>query len=469
MALSKKDKLLHAAWKSGNLSYKVKQHQRALHKSLWDAIATPTKRRFVINCSRRFGKSFITCLVAFEFALRNPGKQIRFAAPYYHSLKNTLFPIIRIIMADAPAAYRPKLKVGAKLLSFPNGSEIHLAGVNDGNHDSLRGSATDLSIVDEAGFVDDLHYLVKDILTPQMLTTRGTMLLVSTPSRTPDHPYKSYATQCELDGTYSKFTVYDNTSLTPDDIAELERDLGGKDSTEFKRECLCEWVVDEKRAIVPEWNDSYVGEDDPSQVHYRRWHRYTALDLGVRDLTAGLYAHYNFANATLYIDDESTMSGNEMTTDKLAEQIRAFERGEPRKLRISDNNNLMLLNDLGRLHNLPFMPVHKTSLEQMVNAVRMLVSAGRLRVSPKCQMLIGCLRNGIWNEKRTRFDNSDTFGHFDHLAALIYLVISIDMQANPVPVDYGFDPYGQLGRPKGESSRDVATIRDIFSGRKVFK
>lgn len=466
MALSKK-KVTELAWKRGQLSYKVRPHQRTLYENLWANILEPSKRKFVINCSRRFGKSFITMLTAFEYALRNPGSQIRFYAPYYQQLKNTLFPIIKLILTDAPGTCRPKLLTNSKMVRFPNGAEIHLAGVNDGSAESLRGSMAHITIVDEAGSVNDLRYLVRSVINPLMLTTRGTLLLVSTPSLTPDHDYKAFAEEAEQDGSYAKYTIHDNSSLTPEDIAEAIRDSGGAESTDFKREYLCEWVVDQTRQIIHEWKEEFIGEDDPGAIHYNRWHRYTALDLGVRDLTAGLYAHYNFANATLYIDDESTMNGSEMTTQLLAEQIRLSEKGVARKLRIADNNNLLLLNDLGGLHSLPFMPVHKGSLEQMINSVRLLVGAGRLRVAPRCKMLIGCLRNAIWNERHKDFARSEAFGHYDHLAALMYLVVSLDTYTNPIPNDYGYDAYSQINRPAGHQNATNATVRSIFSKRTV--
>jgi len=105
--------------------------------------------------------------------------------------------------------------------------------------------------------------------------------------------------------------------------------------------------------------------------------------------------------------------------------------------RVADNNNLLLLQDLGSLHGLHFNATDKSSLDAMVNEMRMFVGAGRLIVSPKCTMLLGCLKYGIFDDKRRAFARSTLYKHFDHLAALMYMIRNLDQATNPVPNTYG--------------------------------
>jgi hypothetical protein len=65
--------------------------------------------------------------------------------------------------------YRPNEN---KIIFGNNGSEIHLAGTEKGNAEKVRGVSADLCLVDEAGFCDDLDYIIKNILFPTI--TRGT-------------------------------------------------------------------------------------------------------------------------------------------------------------------------------------------------------------------------------------------------------------------------------------------------------
>ena len=161
------------------------------------------------------------------------------------------------------------------------------------------------------------------------------------------------------------------------------------------------------------------------------------MDIGIQDLTVVLFAYYDFIKARLVVEDEICMNGPQMTTDKLALAIKAKEKelwGDlPVQCRISDNNNLLLLQDLGSLHDINFAPTSKDSLEAMVNNVRIEINKSRVWVNPKCKQLLGSLRFGVWKNNRKEFDRSTTFGHFDAFAALMYLLRVVDYQTNPIP------------------------------------
>lgn len=144
------------------------------------------------------------------------------------------------------------------------------------------------------------------------------------------------------------------------------------------------------------------------------------------------------------------MNGHEMRTDLLAERAKGAEAltwlglPNPHK-RVADNNNPLLLLDLSNKYDMPWIAVVKKSefnertRESMVNQCRTFVRQGRLVVDPKCKMLLGCLDYGIWDKptQPRNFGRSAFLGHYDHLAALIYMIISIDQHTNPVPLSHG--------------------------------
>jgi hypothetical protein len=205
---------------------------------------------------------------------------------------------------------------------------------------------------------------------------------------------------------------------------------------------MCEDVVDETLAIIPEWKDDYI-QEIPKDEFYVYYHHYVGMDLGRVDNTALILGTYLFRQAALYIEDEIIMTGSQWTTVTLKNELLAKEAqiwGESKPFRrISDNNNPHLINDLGSLHSVFFMQTDKDALEAMVNAVREMVAKGLLIVHPKCINLIGCLRWGVWDEKRRGFDRSKKLGHFDSLAALIYLVRNLAKHSNPIPVTHGHE------------------------------
>jgi len=427
------DELIQESWETGDLYYKLNPHQ----VKLYDEIKNSKSLKHVINCTRRFGKSYTLCLLAIEQALKLPRSLIRFAAPTQKQLKEIIQPIMLEILKDCPDSYKPSFKVQDMKYVFQNGSEIHIQGCEDGNAEYLRGHRSDLSLIDEAGSIRDLEYLIKDILMPQTLTTGGRIIISSTPPRTPAHYFPRLCQEAIWGKYYSKFTIYDNTSLKPSTIDLYCEEAGGVQSTTWKREYLCEFVVDEASVIIPEWNDTYIGEVslDAWRAYY---HNYVSMDIGGRHKTAILYGYYDFKKAILQVLDESILTGQDTTTDLIAKTIQAKEEELFRDMgntrRIADNNNVILLQDMSLMHNVHFAPTSKDTLLAMVNELRVFIAQGRLYVSDNCQELIGCLRAGIWNKQRTQFDVSDMYGHFDALASLIYMVRNIDQYTNPIPV-----------------------------------
>lgn len=431
-ALNQKE-AIEELWRRGILEWKW----RPVQKRIDQALSTAKGRKRVLNCSRRIGKSFYLFSKAVSYALQHPEWPVRYIAPTQTALTKIIEPIARQVLKDCPKWMKPERKKTEKVYVFKNGAEIHLAGANNGHADDSRGQAAGLAIVDEAGFVDDLTYLVDDVLMPQLINTGGILVLSSTPPRTPAHDFMTYVEEAKLRGAYAEFDIY-QSGYPQETINEFCEEAGGPESTTWLREYCCKPVVDADSAVIPEWNDKWTEErkkDNLDPYH----DRYEGMDLGVVDMTVDLFATYEFPKATIFFEDEVWMRGPQMTTDKLSSAIKEKERElwgtiAPR-LRVADNNNPLLLNDLDAMHRLPFIPVTKDELVAMVNEFRLWVKQGRVRVSPKCKQLLGCLRAGVWDDKKLRrqFARSRDFGHFDALAAAIYLVRYVDQQRNPIP------------------------------------
>lgn len=446
-----------AKWRRSDLGYLLHAGQGKLDV----AFRRSTGQLFVANIARQFGKSYWAVSKAIEIALQKPKARIKYGTAFQTDLTEFILPTFDAVLADCPASLRPRYKVQGSKWVFSNGSQIKLVGL-DKTPNSLRGNVIDLIVIDEAAFVDKLEYIYRSIIIPATLHRPDCKILfVSTPPVTPAHAFGDFIQLAEVDGSYIKLDIYQNPLITEDDIDRMAKAMGGRSSTTFRRECLCELVLDEDLALCREWDEKYI-QEPPRDGFYRYYHKYGAMDMGRKDHTALVFGYYDFKRATLFIEDDLTMHGPDWTSLTLKAAI--FEKetelwgssdweGKPLKpfRRVADNNNPHLIIDLSSIHNLHFMETDKESLEAMVNEVRLMVGAGRIVVSPKAKMVIGCLKYGIWDKNRKEFSRNKVYGHFDHFAALMYLVRNLAKSTNPIPVDYGFaNDKAWLGNIKGQ-------------------
>lgn len=444
------------AWHRGNLRWKMHKAQKVID----DTFKQSPNQLFVGNCSRQFGKSFWAVCKAVEQAIAHPKSQIRYGAAFHTDLVEFIIPAFDKVMEDCPKSIKGVYKSTGTKYVFPNGSQIKLVGL-DKNPNGLRGNTLDLIILDEVGFTNNLDYIYKSVIIPA--TTHrpdAKIILISTPPSTPAHAFLDYAMRAEAEGGYAMFTIYDNPMIDNDTIQRLMKESGGEHTTTFRREYLCEFITDTDLAIIPEWNDALV-QDVPKDEFYGYYHKYVGMDLGVKDFTALIFGYYDFKQAKLIIEDEFKMHGPTMNTEKLVAEIKSMESklwGEsPPFRRISDNNNLHLLQDFSYLHNLVFTATNKDTLEAMINEVRIMVAAGQIVIHPRCKQLIGCLKYGVWTTKKDKFARSSVYGHFDSLAALVYLVRNLAKHSNPIPITHGHENHRSwLGNVKGHQTSNNA-------------
>lgn len=219
-------------WKKGVLYWKLNSAQ----KQMYDSFYNTKGKTCVFTSSRRFGKSTTLLLIALEFGLKNPESTIKFVFPEKKMAKSVIRPIMRMLTKDCPKELMPEYSTQDEAWILKNGSEIQLAGADLGGADSLRGSNAALSIIDEAGFCDDLDYIVQSILLPSMATTGGKLLMASTPPVSTDHPFVQYALRSQ---THRTFTIWDNVMIPEEEKLMLRDEAGGEDSPSWKREYLC--------------------------------------------------------------------------------------------------------------------------------------------------------------------------------------------------------------------------------------
>lgn len=437
-----KEQAIRALWRKGVVHWKLDSNQMDMHK-----LATESSHSIVvIGSSRQIGKSFFLCTLAIETCLRTPNVIVKYIAPKVKDVRRIIAPLIRDITSDAPEDIRPSYRTQEHVFRFPNGSEIQLAGTDNGHAESMRGNRSHLCIIDEAGFCDDLNYIVNSILIPTTTTTGGKIIMASTPPKSPDHDFMLYMRKAEAEGAFIKKTIYDNPRLTQNEINRLADAVGGVDSVDFKREYLVELMTSLDDAVIPEFTKELQAKIIKEWKRPPYYDTYVSMDIGFRDLTVLLFGYYDFRAAKLIIEDELVFQGKQMVTDTLAASIKVKEKelftnelGDFKEplIRVSDNNNLILLNDLIIKHNIVFVPSLKDNAEAALNNLRMLLKNERIIINPKCRTLISHLEGAIWNKARNSYARSADKGHYDAVDAAKMLCRVLNTSRNPYPA--GFD------------------------------
>lgn len=459
MSYTREQKLAEL-WKRGVIYYKLYDVQ----KKIYDAIKTTKAKKYVINASRRLGKSFTLAVIAIEYALQNPNAQIRFACPNQKMMRRILLPLMKQILEDCPRHMRPKFRSMEGTFYFNNGAEITICGTEMGQADGLRGTSCDLALIDEAGFCSDLEYVLESILMPQTLTRPNSkIVLASTPPVSPDHPFTRYAMQAMEDGCYSRHTIYENALLTPEQIEEYKKEAGGAESTTWRREYEAQFVMSKDSAIVPEATDAAL---DAIFVDVERppfFMPFVSVDLGYQDHTGVIFGYYHWNLGKPVIEDELFV--NNKNSLELVNLIRAKEHELWGVLmpqdRLADGQPLVLA-DLNQVHGFRCRAPRKTELEAGVNMIRTAISNADFYASPKCKVLRAQLQFGSWDSSRKRFARSASGGHLDVLAAFLYWLREIDRRTNPIPAGYGYDPFNDFGFPRRHSDPIEQTIRTMF-------
>lgn len=133
-------------------------------------------------------------------------------------------------------------------------------------------------------------------------------------------------------------------------------------------------------------------------------------------------------------------------------------------LRVADNNNLILLNDLQVSHGINFVPIPKDNSDAALNHMRMLIKQRKIVINPRCKTLIFHLQNAIWNKTRTSYQRSQDNGHFDAVDSLKYLCRGYQPNKNPYPAHYQFgttaDVFFSPNQP--ENNKLHADIKSMF-------
>lgn len=432
------------AWYRGDLSYKLHAGQLLIDAKLKSAPG----QLFVGNIARQFGKSYWAVSKAIEKALTTPRGRIKYGTAFLTDLEEFILPTFLAVLEDCPNELRPVYKVQGSKWVFPStGAEIKLVGL-DKKPNGLRGNVIDLIILDECGFINNLGELFRNVIIPA--TTHRPdckIIMISTPPSTPAHPFSvDFIPLADSQDSYVKLTIHQNPMLKKQDIDRLAEALGGYLSVAFRRECLCELIIDTSIAILPEWLDvaaHTVVKPAPLPPFFKAL---VSIDLALNDNLGVVFGYWDFPRAKAVVQAELLLNG--VNSKQLVEACLEVEKrlwGEDvTPMRWADGS-LYSLNDIAAIHHYSVAPVKKDHVEAQVNDLRLQLQGKRVEIWDTCKQTIHQCGSGIWNKSKTEFARSGS-NHQDLLAALIYFVRHLNKE-NPFPANYQYNRDTMLYRP----------------------
>lgn len=465
---------LRLAWAAGALSHVLDPVQLVAHNEIVERNAATdlqTERLHVMDWARRSGKDSVMSVLATETAIQRPGCRIPYGAPTQKMVTEILEPIFARNFLDCPPDFMPTWHAQKSEWRWPHGSRIVLVGC-DMHPDRLRGPSTGAWFLTEPGFIDDLEKVLQSILIPQMLTEPASFgVMGSTPPETPASYWSTTVVpRARARGCYSRRTIESNPRITPAVREAFIEEAGGRDSSKCQREYFAMHVIEETMAIVPEYHKVKGMADEQGVYHggiitddYMRpahFDGYVVIDPGMVDLFAGLFAFYDFEGARLVIEDDFALplANTQTAADEIARKEKELWGGcegwwgegrlKPQPyMRVSDTD-LRLIADLRSQHGLTFVATPKDNRDAAINALRLRFQRKQIIIHPRCKNLIAHLDGAVWNKHKTDFARSGELGHFDCVAALVYLDRNINRSHNPVPPithrldqDHAVDPF----------------------------
>lgn len=472
------------AWREGRLRYKLKSHQRPAYDAFKARITDPAAiRAFALQWPRRVGKTFTAETVGVETCCIIPGARGVVVAPTEDILEEFIIPTINAIGADAPPGHQPEWKASESKFLFPNGSQIALYGAKDDNAIDVisRGPAAHFVIYEEAGHIRNLRKL-REAVSPQLLSTMalyhsGWELFVGTPPESTAHEFVKICRAYARTGQLSKLTIWDAHYPREQILKFIAQQADGQPveefmlSDSFRREFLAEFVSDPVRKVLKHASDKNLEECQrryealakrgrPS--HYGVWE---AMDVGWSpDWTFWLLGWWHFAEQTLVVEKELFWREG-CRPEELAVQVKAAEEellgpgrsapfleGMRSPSRWSDYSPI-LLGELAGKHGLEFAHTAKddrdTAISNCDAMVRGSLAHGKLAINPAgCPQLLQQMAAAVWGKgsRRNEFARDDMrrYGHYDGVAALVYLTRNVVKGENPVPAGWGLGGPGRF-------------------------
>lgn len=419
-------KKIHAAWRSGDLRYKMHDGQLQIHavlRSLPESV-----RIRLMECCRGYGKTTLNVLMACEdCAKAHPlNYPVRIIGPEKDQTVEIVAQIFDIIGREAPPGWiRRKGSTW-----YVGNNRIIVSGFNRGSIERLRGKRAFKIYLEEIRDVpsEDFEYGMKAVVLPMSLAVRCPVTAATTSSKELLHSMNVYYKPvADENNGYFNFNIYNCPLYGPAEIEQAVKDCGGIDTDDFKREYLCESVESTVQRAVPAFcPERHVRSFDlPEDANV-----WLVTDVGgLQDPTHSVAMFFDQKTAKVKFYKEQTHLPHTATSImvkgwlELEDELGIDPDNDEKPTFLDCMGQFMV--DLRDEHLYRCRFVMKGGFEESVKSLNQGFHDDLIEVHPDCAQLIHQLATGKLNKAHNNFERATgvtTFiaHHCDGIAAAMY-------------------------------------------------
>lgn len=384
-------------------------------------IAKDQHRFRVVNCGRRFGKTFLAVYEMVAKAVYGNDRKICYLAPTFQAARDiTWEQLKRVTLPIQESVNESRLEVSVRTKEGGT-STIYLKGWE--SVESLRGMRFDFIVLDEVASYRNFWTGWHEVLRPTLTDTEGEALFISTPKGF-NHFYDLYNVQ---DPDFSKhhFTTYDNPHINKEEIDKAKQEL---EENRFEQEYMGNFRKAEGLVFKSFDRTRHVTEEDPRSVV----DTIAGVDWGYTNPAAAYRIRID-ADKIYFIDSEFYKTGQ--TTESIVEAVKLMQ---PKKVYPdpAEPDRCEIARKLG----LNVREVSK-DVEAGIDCLQELFKQGRIKIHPSCINLIYELETYHYPEKVAGKNEKETpVKEHDHGIDSIRYALYMS-QLNPIFTNYKVKTY----------------------------
>lgn len=355
----------------------------------------------VYNGSAASGKSYF---IAQKIIVRCCKEPIRVLVcrRYGTTLRNTCFSLLKEILENWKIRGFVKIKETDLSISFPNGSQIIMAGLDD---EAKLLSLNNISMI----WIEEAFEVPKTIVEQLNLRMRGNadnqqILMSFNPINKHHWLYEFCEAAPPNSFKYIHSTYKDNPFLSQEYIDAVE-EMATRNPQKFRVYGLGQWGIDSDGLVIKNWK---IEDFDSLELAARGYEHRAGMDLGWIDKSAIIDTLYDEKNHTIYVFNEFYKSGCQLS--ELAAAIKnmnlckskiAVDAAEPRTIQFF------------RTEGINANPCSKG--KDSVKAGLMFLQDNLIVVHPRCKNFINELENFSYKKSKVTGEfTEDTTHEFSH-------------------------------------------------------